>query len=342
MVGSPAGSRCVLVTGAVGFVGVNVTRALLARGHHVVAYDHRAPDDAARRFLSPYAAALTWLEGDVRDPAPLAAAMRAHRVDAVVHAAAVTATTPEWERERARAVLAVNLGGTVAVLEAAHAAAIPRVVVVSSTAALGPGYRDGAPIPEAAPAAPADLYGISKHAVELAAARLGALHGLEVAAVRIAQPYGPMERPSPDRAALSPIAEWVEAAAAGQPLRTPSLEVAKDWTFVEDIATGFALLVEAGCLRHPLYNLGGGVNVTVGEVMAAIRRVWPAAEVVVTADGPANPNLDASRRRGPLEVVRLRDELGFRPRFDITQGIERYGAWMCSGRGALAVTRGAR
>src|SRR5262245_26225854 len=199
MVGSPGGGpRRVLVTGAVGFVAVNIARALVSRGHHVVAADHRAADDRARRFLGPEA---TWLTADVRDPAPLTAAMRAHRIDAVVHAAAVTTTTEAFERERARDVLDVNVVGTVAVLEAAAAARVGRVVVVSSTAALGPGYQGPMPVPEAAPAAPVDLYGVSKQALELAAARLATLHGLEVAAVRLAQPYGPMERPSPDRAA---------------------------------------------------------------------------------------------------------------------------------------------
>jgi nucleoside-diphosphate-sugar epimerase len=332
---SGASPRTVLVTGAVGFVAVNIVRALLIRGHRVIAADHRPPDEPAQRFLAPLAASLVWLEADVRHPAPLLAALQAHRVGAIVHAAAVTATTREWERDRAREVLDVNLMGTMAVLEAAYRAGVRRAVVVSSTSALGPGYRDGRPIPEGAPAVPADLYGISKHGIELVAARLADLYGLEVAAVRIAQPYGPMERPSPDRAALSPIAEWIEAAAAGRPLRTPSLEVAKDWTYVEDVAAGFVGLVEAARLHHPLYNLGGGEQVTVGQVMEAIRGVWPEAEVTVTADGPPNPNLDPARLRGPLEVVRLREEFGFSPRFDITRGIGRYGEWIRAGRGAL-------
>lgn len=314
----------VLVTGAAGFVGVNVTRALVLRGHRVVAFDHRRPDDAARR----YAGEAVWLEGDVRDRAPIEAGLRGHRIDTLVHAAAVTATTARWEHDRALDVLGVNLLGTVTALEAAHATGVQRVVVVSSTAALGPGYRDGRPIPEEAPAAPADLYGISKHVLELVSRRLAGLCALEVAAVRLAQPYGPMERPSPDRAALSPIADWMAAAAVGRPLTTPSVETAKDWTYVEDTAAGFVRLVEAGGrLRYPIYNLGSGTNVTVREVLEAIVKEWPGTEVRVTPDAVDNPNLDPARIRGPLEVVRLRDELGFQPRFDIRSGIARYAEW---------------
>jgi nucleoside-diphosphate-sugar epimerase len=325
MDGRPARPRRVLVTGAAGFVGVNVARALGVRGHRVVAFDHRGPDAAARSF----AGEAVWLSGDVRDREPLEAGLRTHAVDTVVHAAAVTATTPEWEHDRARDVLAVNILGTVAALEAAHAADVRRVVVVSSTSALGSGYQDGQPIPEEAPAAPADLYGISKLAMEGVARRLGALCGLEVAAVRLAQPYGPMERPSPDRAALSPVADWMAAAAAGRPLTTPSLAIAKDWTYVEDTAAGFVCLVEAEArLRHAVYNLGSGTTVTVGEVLDAIAAAWPGTRVRVTPDAAHNPNLDPTRTRGPLSVVRLQEELGFHPRFDIRSGIAAYAAWL--------------
>lgn len=321
----------VLITGAAGFVGINLTRAFALRGQRVVAFDHRAADDAAVRFLGGHAAAVAWLRGDVRDASQLRAALDAHGVGPVLHTAAVTATTPEWERERARSVIEVNVAGTVAVLESARAAGCRRVVIVSSASALGPGYADGRPIPEAAPGAPTDLYGISKWAMELIAGRLAALYGLEVATVRLSQPYGPMQRPSPDRAALSPIAEWVAAAAASRPLRTPSLDSAKDWIYVEDVAAAFVSLVEAERLRHPMYNLGAGRNVTAGEVFAAICREWPRAETVVTSAPPVNPNLEPARLRGPLEVVRLREEFGFRPRFDIASGIARYAEWVRSG-----------
>ncbi len=82
-----------------------------------------------------------------------------------------------------------------------------------------------------------------------------------------------------------------------------------------------------GRLRYPIYNLGSGTNVTVREVLEAIVKEWPGTEVRVTPDAVDNPNLDPARIRGPLEVVRLRDELGFQPRFDIRSGIARYAEW---------------
>jgi nucleoside-diphosphate-sugar epimerase len=315
----------VLVTGAAGFVTVNITRALAARGHDVVALDRRPPDDVARAYVG---AGVRWSVGDVREPDVLGRAFKTSAAEIVVHGAAVTATTPEWERERAGDVLGVNVLGTINALAAAHAAGVHRVIVLSSASAVGPREPGEAFIPEGAPAAPRDLYGISKRTLEMVAERLAALHELRLVLVRLSQPYGPMERPSPDRAALSPIADWVTAAHEGRFLTTSSLEIAKDWIYIDDVAEAFARLVEARELRHTLYNLGLGGTVSVREVMDHIRRAWPQIEISVMPSWRPNPNLAGDRVRPPLEMTRLAEDVGFRPQFSIERGIARYAAWV--------------
>lgn len=315
----------VLVTGAAGFVTLNVVRALAARGHEVVAFDRRPPDDAARSYAG---SAVRWVVGDVREADVLGRAFKTSAAEVVVHGAAVTATTPEWERERAADVLGVNVLGTINTLGAAHAAGVRRAIVVSSASAIGPRESGESFIPEGAPAAPRDLYGISKRTLEMVAERLAALHSLPVVSVRLSQPYGPMERPSPDRAALSPIAEWITAAQEGRFLTTPSLEITKDWIYVDDVAEAFARLVEARELRHTLYNLGLGESVSVGQVMEHIRRAWPRIEVSVMPNWRPNPNLAGDRLRPPLAMTRLAEDVGFRPQFSIERGIARYAGWV--------------
>jgi nucleoside-diphosphate-sugar epimerase len=315
----------VLVTGAAGFVTLNIARALAARGHEVVALDRRPPDDAARAYAG---AAVRWSIGDVREPDVLGRVFKTSAAEVVVHGAAVTATTPEWERDRAADVLGVNVLGTINTLAAAHAAGAQRVIVLSSASAVGPREAGEAFIPEGAPAAPRDLYGISKRTLEMVAERLAALHELPVTLVRLSQPYGPMERPSPDRAALSPIAEWVAAAQGGRFLITPSLEITKDWIYVDDVAEAFARLVEARELRHTLYNLGLGETVSVRHVMDQIRLAWPGVEVSVMPGWRPNPNLAGDRVRPPLAMTRLAEDVGFRPQFSIERGIARYAEWV--------------
>ena len=315
----------VLVTGAAGFVTLNVVRALVARGHDVVAFDRRPPDDAARAYAG---AAVRWSVGDVRELDALTRVLKTSATEVVVHGAAVTATTPEWERERAGDVLGVNVLGTINALTAAHTAGIRRAIVLSSASAVGPREAGEEFIPEGASAAPADLYGISKRTLEMVAERLAALHSLPVIAVRLSQPYGPMERPSPDRAALSPIAEWITAAQEGRFLTTPSVDITKDWIYIDDVAEAFARLVEARELRHTMYNLGLGESVSVRRVMDNIRLAWPAIEVSVMPNWRPNPNLAGDRLRPPLAMTRLAEDVGFRPEFSIESGIARYAAWL--------------
>ena len=315
----------VLVTGAAGFVTLNVVRALAARGHEVVAFDRRPPDDVARAYAG---AAVRWSVGDVRETDLLGRVFKTSAAELVVHGAAVTATTPEWERDRAGDVFGVNVIGTINTLTAAHAAGVRRVIVVSSASAVGPREPGEVVIPEGAAAAPRDLYGISKRTLEMVAERLSALHSLPVVAVRLSQPYGPMERPSPDRAALSPIAEWVMAAQEGRFLTTPSLDVTKDWIYIDDVAEAFARLVEARELRHTMYNLGLGESVSVARVMDNIRLAWPRIEVSVMPNWRPNPNLAGDRVRPPLEMTRLANDVGFRPECSIERGIARYAAWL--------------
>jgi UDP-glucose 4-epimerase len=315
----------VLVTGAAGFVTLNVVRALASRGHEVVAFDRRPPDDAARAYAGT---TVRWSVGDVREIEALTRVFKTSAAEVVVHGAAVTATTPEWERERAGDVLGVNVLGTINALTAAHAAGVRRAIVLSSASAVGARQPGEDFIPEGAAAAPTDLYGISKRTLEMVAERLAALYSLSVITVRLSQPYGPMERPSPDRAALSPIAEWITAAQEGRFLTTPSVDLTKDWIYVDDVAEAFARLVEARELRHTMYNLGLGESVSVRRVMDNIRLAWPGIEVSVMPNWRPNPNLAGDRLRPPLAMTRLAEDVGFRPQFSIESGIARYADWL--------------
>jgi nucleoside-diphosphate-sugar epimerase len=113
------------ITGGAGFLGINLTRYLLARGHSVVSYDFSPEYD----YPEASDERVTVVKADIRHPEPLKAAMEG--TDIVVHCAAALPLYPEAE------IRSTDIDGTRNVLQAAHELSIERVIQISSTAVYG-------------------------------------------------------------------------------------------------------------------------------------------------------------------------------------------------------------
>lgn len=138
----------VLVTGASGFVGLNVVEALLARGDEVAAFGDVGMPERARAAFGALPGRCVEALGDVRDERTVARAFEAHAPQKVVHAAALT-PGPRTERAMAAAAVEVNVLGTLRVLEAAARSRVERVVLLSSAAVYGDSGFGAAPLDEA-------------------------------------------------------------------------------------------------------------------------------------------------------------------------------------------------
>lgn len=322
------GDRSVLITGAAGFIGINLVRAFAGAGYRVSAHDHRPPSREAAGFLSGQDGLVSWARGDIRDAGHLDGVLGDSRPANVIHAAAITPADEEVETERARDIFEVNLLGTVALLEASARYGVGRLIVLGSCSAISAGGQLGNPIPEGLTGSPEGLYGVSKLAQELAVRRLGALLRLNALNVRLSQPYGPMEQPGPDRSAISPIGEWIEAAAAARPVEYVDPDAAQDWLHIEDLVRAIVILAAAPEPRYRSYNLGYGALTPVREVIAAIGRAFPDAEFRHVPGAKPNRNLLPTALRPPLPAMRLADEFGYQPRIDIAAGIESYAAFL--------------
>lgn len=317
----------VLVTGAHGFVGLNVVRTLATLGFDAVAVGRNAPDAWVSAFLDDVSSRVTHVAADLSEPGALREATSGLEIDAVVHAAVVTSTTPQVERDDALNIVRVNVGGTMEALDLARAGGARRFVYVSSPSAFGNAATD-ALVGETVPKQPDSIYGITKDASEELTRRYGQIHGLSTASVRIAQPYGPGERATSSRLRTSPIYEWLLAISAGSPLVTGPLERGRDWTYIDDTARGIAELALAEYLEHDLYHLARSETVTVGEVIAELRKLHPGIETIEDADHPdLNPNIAGPAERRPLDTSRFRTEFGWAPDTGIEVGMSRYLAW---------------
>ena len=161
-----------LVTGGTGFVGANIVKDLANNGHDVVSFDINGPDQLLRQFIGDAASKITFVQGDIVDPASIQLLGQQHQIDKIVHAAVYTVNRTALEIERSRDVIAINLEGTANLLELARTQKTKRFVYVSSGAAYGNPLPGDQTLNEETPPAPGNLYGITKFSSEMIALSL--------------------------------------------------------------------------------------------------------------------------------------------------------------------------
>jgi nucleoside-diphosphate-sugar epimerase len=327
-----------LVTGGAGFVGLNVTEALLARGGDVVVFGREAalPEPAPRLFAR-LPGRLEVVQGDVTDPAALREVFRTRRIGAVFPFAAVTAG-PEREAADPHLVLDVNLKGVVATLQAARdAGTVRRVVLPASGAVYGESAYAVPVLDEATtPAVPISLYGVTKYAVERAGLRLAGLWGLDAVVARIGATFGPWERDTGLRDTLSLHLSLAEAARRGAAVVLPPAPLpAYDWVYVRDLAAGLLALLDARDPPHRVVNLGSGMDWAphYAGCLDALARAFPGFSWRHAAPGEA-PTLrwNETRPRGVMAIARAAD-FGWRPRFDPASATADYAGWLAKPEG---------
>ncbi|HEY8288619.1 MAG TPA: hopanoid-associated sugar epimerase [Acetobacteraceae bacterium] len=318
-----------LVTGATGFVGSAVARALISRGHALRLLVRAGSD---RRNIADLEAEL--VVGDLTDTASLVRAASGCRY--VVH---VAADYRFWVPDPA-AMLAANVGGALAMIRAAAAAGAERIVHCSSVAALGQ-VGDGSPANEDTPTREADFVGIykrSKYLAEKAVLDMTKREGLPVVVVNPAAPVGPRDiKPTP-------TGKMILDAAAG---RVPAyIDTGLNIVHVDDVAEGHALALERGRVGER-YVLGGE-NMLLKDILALVAEVagrrpptirlpeavvWPAAFVMenfarLTGIPPlmTRDHLKMARKKMFYSSAKATAELGYQPR-PVRLAVEDAVAW---------------
>ena len=327
----------IVVTGASGFIGLNVVEALLQGGRRVVALSHDAMPAMAREEFAALPGGLVAVTADIAAPETLARIFREHRVEGAIHLAAVTpaATAPVSDATR---VLDVNVVGTLALFEAALAAKLRRVVYTSSGAVYGNAvFRDPAPDESSTPE-PTSLYGLTKLLGERLMRRFRDVHGLDVVSARLGAVFGPWERDTGLRATLSPPFQIARLAARGQPARLIA-GGERDWIYSRDIARSIVALHDAARLAHDTYNITAPAVWNAGVVASAMAAAMPdfSWRVVPSAD-EANIQyftpLDQPRRAPRID--RLRADLGVAIGESPALAAAEYASWVARHRAFFA------
>lgn len=290
-------------------MGTHLVDGLLEDGHRVRIYD-RSPN----RFRATPKGA-EYVEGELGDSGLIRAAVEGMEV--VFHF--VNTTIPKTSNDDPIFDVRSNLMETLGFLESCVEAGVRKVVFASSGGTVY-GQPQAVPIAENHPTDPITSYGIVKLAVEKYLALFEHLYGLDYAALRISNPYGPYQDPGGQQGVV-PV--FLRRLRAGQPVTIwGDGSVVRDYLYVSDLVEALKLAAGAGA-RQKVLNVGSGRGTSLNELVAIIARVTgerPEVKYVAgrSLDVPANV----------LDVARVRDELGWRPQTGLAEGIDRTWGWV--------------
>jgi UDP-glucuronate 4-epimerase len=320
----------VVVTGVAGFIGSHLAEALLGQGWDVVGID---------AFTGYYATADKWsnLAGLLERPgfelvrADLATVDVLDRLQGaavVFHQAAQPGVRTSWGREFAGYVHH-NVLATQRLLESCVKAAVPRLILASSSSVYGnaPNY----PTTEDTMTRPVSPYGVSKLAAEhlcLAYADAG-MCSMRVAVLRYFTVYGPRQRPD---MAMRKLCEALLDGASFPMFGDGSQS--RDFTHVADAvdATFRAALAEDPAA---IYNVGGGHEATLAEIVALLEDL-SGREVALDR----RPEQAGDVRRTAADTTRAAADLGWRPSVGLREGLRSQLDWVIARRRSLAQATG--
>src|SRR5450432_293159 len=247
----------ILVTGAAGFVALNIVEHLLTSGRDVVGLDRiPLPSRAARDFAS-LPGRFTLIGGSILSAADLSRAMTMAPIEAVIHCAVITAGAAR-EKADPETIVAVNIQGAVGALMAAARRGVKRFVYPSSGSIYGHAAKGVAVIEEdALLPAPVMLYGLTKRAAETILPRIAETQGVNFTAARLGSVYGPWEYATGVRDTLSPMLQVLQHALRGDAV-VLGPPWCGDYIYSRDVADGIVRLADADTLSRTVYNLGSG------------------------------------------------------------------------------------
>jgi UDP-glucuronate 4-epimerase len=310
----------ILVTGAAGFIGAHVCRALAARGEQVVGldsyngyYDPQLKRDRVAALCPEIAIA----ELELTDAAGLRALFQHHRFDRVIHLAAQAGVRHSLSHPEA--YMQSNLVGFLNVLECGRHHGLRHLVYASSSSVYGhgstPPFSEDARIDQ-----PLSFYAATKAANELMAASYAHLYQLPLTALRFFTVYGPWGRPD-----MAPLL-FARAVLAGRPIEVYNHgRMRRDFTHIDDIVAGVLGALDCPATvtpPHRVFNLGNHRAVELEHFISVIEQA---------AGRPAERHYRELQPGDMVETMadtrRAREAFGFEPRTTIQQGLPAVVNW---------------
>nr|WP_295672663.1 NAD-dependent epimerase/dehydratase family protein [Sphingomonas sp.] len=326
-------SPAILVTGAAGFIGAAVSRALLARGDRVIGvdilndyYDVRLKHARLAEVARVPDGRFDFLTVDFADHEALDSALVGREFDRIVHLGAQAGV--RYSIENPRAYVHSNIAGHLNVLELARHRGIRHTVYASSSSIYGGDANLPFKVDDRADR-PLSLYAATKRADELMSDTYAHLYRTPLTGLRFFTVYGPWGRPD--------MAMWLFTSAIleGRPIQVfNDGDMARDFTFIEDIVAGILAcldsppaddgLVKAGgsISPHRLYNIGNNKSERLGRLIDLIEQAC--GKPAIRVSQPMQPG---DMKDTFADIDAIAHDVGYVPTVSIEQGVPSFVDW---------------
>lgn len=290
-----------LIIGGNGLVGTRLVKHLCNQGEEVISFSGHRP--------SAEVEGCTYYQGDVTEYGTINQILHRHKVDRIIHNAAVS--HPKLFLDNPYKIYRTNVTGTLTTLEAARNYGIDRYLYISSGAVYGNVNLES--VTEEVPLHSENPYGATKVACE----ELVRNYGLDSASLRVGFVYGPGRKfECPIHMLLNdcihkPEVHWEHG-----------IDQRMDYIFVDDCVDAIATIAMADRLPHTEYNVGGGENVPYHRVVNCVKHLYPNTPIEIGNGTLGYDNL------GAMNIKRVYEDFCWKPKVNLEEGIARYNQWL--------------
>lgn len=304
-----------LVTGGAGFIGCNLARYILAKGHDVVIVDNFAT--GKRENIAEIRDKITFIEGDIRDRAVMDKAVAGCK--AIFHEAALGSVPRSVEDPTTSHD--VNVNGTVTVLEAARAAGVKRLVFAASSSAYGNTVES--PKHELMVPNPISPYAASKVACEAYLQAYAAAYSMETFCLRYFNVFGPYQDPAGAYAAVIPA--FVSRILRKQPMEVfGDGEQSRDFCYIDNVclANWLAANAPAEVCTGQAANIACNQATTLNQILDKLKKLLNSDIKPIY-----KPDRLGDVKHSLANITRAQKVLGYKPQVFFEQGLEKAIHW---------------